>query len=323
MAEKTGYDDEGNLSDDDKRALAEIDQATAAPPAEDGAIVGEQAGGGEAAPAAPAPPAPPAPASPPADGAAPAPADEAAERAAFMEKHKGKSPEELLELLHQQTQRAGREGFRARKSAEQLEQITTRARTALEQRRADIASRRAAFDALLKDDPDGAAKQLHDKILQDELSEAERQAEDDEHSARVDAALELAAAAIPDFAKNIQPTLGFGREMGYSPQEIAGISDGRDIVTLYLASKFADLVKAGICDVRGQFLKAPQPVNEQPVDPRLNTPAPPTTLSSEAARSGGGGQTAEQQLAAMLAMSDEDFAKQDPAVLEALIGGSS
>lgn len=248
-------------------------------------------------------------------GAAAAAAEPDAEMAAFLERHKGKPPEELARLLWQQSKRAAGSGFQARKSQEQVRGMVTAASEALTRRRADIARRRAEFDEKVKNDPDGALRDAAETRFQEE----EAAAEADLHNARVDAALELAATAIPDFANAIKPTLLFGTEMGYSREEIGGITDGRDLVVLYLAERFGNLVKAGICDVRGNLLQQARPVNEQPQDPRLQVPDPVSTLSTAPGRTGAGGETVEGKLSDVLKLSDADFDKLPAATLENLL----
>lgn len=330
----TGAYDEPALTADETALVDAWEKGGAVPPAEDNdaapislADAAREAGQEPApAPAAtpvPPPPPPPPPASPPPPAPAPAagdpppapaPVDEAADRAAFLEKHKDKSPAELADLLYQQSKRAGRAEFQGRQTQAQLQQIQTRAREALQRRTTDIQTRRAAFQQKLKDDPDAAALELHEAMLGKELTEAEQE----ERATRIDTALALAAQAIPDFNRNIVETLNFGQEMSYSREELGNITDGRDLVTLFLASRFANLVKAGVCDVAGNFLKAPSAIAEQPTDPRLNVPPAPATLTGSG-RTGGGGATVDDQLAGMMALSDADFDKLDPAALESLL----
>ncbi|MCP3735627.1 hypothetical protein M9979_12160 [Sphingomonas sp. RP10(2022)] len=293
----------------------------------------------EGAPAAPAPaPAPaapepaPAPAAPtptePAPGepapAAPAPAAPAEQTederfAAWQAQHAGKTPEELARLAFQQTQRASGAEARARTANQSLQQINDRVASATERARLarqQIADRQKQFDEQLQSDPDAATKALR----------AERDAADlaaidaEEHGARVDAAIGLASTAFPDFETRAPAVYGFGGEMGYSKEELAGISDGRDLVVLTMAEGMARLMKAGLVDARTmQLASAPPPVATTPTDPRLTAPTPVATLSSTPARPATTSAAPVKQATDLLNMSDADFAKLPPAELDALM----
>lgn len=303
-----GYEDEA-LSPEEQAALKEHMNSEAVPPEDDEAPLAVAEA--EAAPAASAPvpetqqPAP-APAAP--EESAPAPAGQTDDErfAAFMTQHAGKTPEELARLAFQQTQRAQAAGFQARQSQQTLEQVTqrvTQAQQRAAQRRQEIQQNSAAFKQRLQDDPDAATAELHERLVQGDLAGVDAE----EFQARVDAAHALASTAIPEYQTVYPAIKAFGSEMGYSPQEIDGISDGRDIVTLHLARIAGSLIKAGVMDVTGKFIAAPPSVAA--TDPRLTTPTPPTTLSTAPARSGGGPKSNEQQLSDLLKLTDEDFDK--------------
>jgi hypothetical protein len=278
-----------HFTPEEETAAAAFEKSTEVPPPEDG----EAPAADPAAAAAPPPPPPPPPPAPaPAVDPAAAPADPAAAAAAaaaaagtstddpefkaWWDKHKDKSPEEIARLAFQQGKRANREGFTARKTQEQLDDVARRAAETLAARKTDIENRRKAFDEKLKDDPDAAAKEVNDRLLDEELARAEA----DAHVTRVDTAIGFAETYIPDFRTEYPQIRSFGEEIGYSKAELNGITDGRDIVTLNLARLAGNLIKAGVIDVRGQFLKAPEPIAQVPTDPRLTAPAPVTTLSS-------------------------------------------
>lgn len=246
-----------------------------------------------------------------------APAADTEEEAyqAFLKSHEGKTPEELAKLAFQQSKRANAEAFRGRKSQEQIDQIRETAQRTLEARKADIAARREKFSTQLAEDPDAATRDLHEAML----SQEEQAAEIEAIRARQDAAIELASTAIPDFVNKAPALQAFGHEMNYSKEELDGITDGRDLVTLYLASLAGNLIKSGVMDVHGAFSQAPQVVNETPVDPRLRAPAAVKTLSSAPARSAGTPNSLEQQLTDVLNLSDAAFAKLSDAELENLL----
>lgn len=299
------------FNDDEQKILeAETPPSDPAAPAPDGGAVD---------PAAPTDPADPALADPAAGddkGGAPATDDELKD---FLSKHKDKSPEELATLLYQQHKRADRANFSARNSQKAIEDMRARAQERLNARKAEIADEKKKFAETLEADPDAAARLLADRAFAEEERAAQEEAEQVEREARFDEAIGFAGKYIPDFAKTAPAMQSFGMEMGFTPEEVAGIDDGRQLVVLYLANLAGNMLKAGAIDIRGN-LRTTQPVAEEPSDPRLRQPAAPTTAGS------GGGQPAaptplDKQAAAMLQMSEEDFAKLSDADLEKVFGG--
>jgi hypothetical protein len=107
-------------------------------------------------------------------------------------------------------------------------------------------------------------------------------------------------------------------EIGYSNDEINAIDDGRSLIVLSLANHAARLIKAGIMDGYGNIVNVPQ-LQTTPVDPRLAAPDPQRTLGGTGARSTRGSATIEQQLSDMANMSDEEFNKLPPEVIEAVL----
>lgn len=237
---------------------------------------------------------------------------------AWQAANAGKTPEELAKIAFQQTQRASREAFENRKRGETLEQINTRVRQAGERAAAErqrIADERTAFAERLASDPDAATKDLHER----QMSEREAQVASDEQAARVDAAIGLASQAVPDFQERAPSVYAFGGEMGYSKEELARISDGRDLVVLSLADMAARHIKSGRMNMRGELMPEPQPVADTPTDPRLTAPTPIPSLSSTPARPAASGKTATAQAIDLANMSDADFAKIPQAELDALM----
>jgi hypothetical protein len=300
----------------EEEALLKGHQAdTTLPPAD------SEEGGPIVTPAPEAAPTAAEPAPAPAGEAQPAPAGDKPQTdderfAAFLEQHKGKSPEELARLAFQQTQRAATAGFQARRTRETLEQVQERARGALgriAEERTRLGTQREQFAQQLQDDPDAATRAVHER----QMSEDEARLVQQERQVLSDAAHGFAHQAVPDWDTQRAGVEAFGAEMNYSPEEIAGITDGRDLITLYLASKMGALIKGGICDLRGNLVQPPEPVVA--TDPRLTAPTPVTTLSSSPARSGGGAKTIEDELVDLTRMSDADFDKLDPRVLENIL----
>lgn len=297
-----------------------------APPADEQEGAPPAAAPAPAEPAAPAGPAPAAPstptdpAAPPPPAAAPTDQTEDERFAAWRAQHEGKTPEELARLAFQQTQRASGAEARARTATTSLQQINERveaARTRAAAARQAITDRQKAFNEQLQTDPDAATKALREERDAADLAAIDAE----EHSARVDAAIGLASTAFPDFEQRAPSVYGFGGEMGYSKEELAGISDGRDLVVLTMAEGMARLMKAGLVDVRTmQLTAAPPPVvDPAPTDPRLTAPAPVATLSSTPARPANANATPSRQATDLLGLSDADFAKLPPAELDALM----
>jgi hypothetical protein len=128
--------------------------------------------------------------------------------------------------------------------------------------------------------------------------------------------VEFASAVIPEFEKRAPQINAFGRELGYSPEELGSVVDGRQIVTLHLASIAGNMIKAGLIDPSGKFMKLPQPV----ADPKPGAEQPQrAAFSRQPARKPGQQLSLEQQLEAINNMSDADLEKLDPAVLEGLL----
>ena len=310
------YSDD-DLSEEEKKQLADFEKDATIPPAED-----DDADPGNAPPApaptptpspapAPAPsPAPspaPAPAAAPAPSPAPAPAPSEDERfKQFMDQHKDKSPEELARIAFQQSQRANREAYQSRQATQTIEQINQRlveAQTRKQARLTELASRDAAFKAKLENDPDAANLELHERMTAEERNRIELE----DHTARVDAGIALASMALPDFAQRAPNIFSFGREIGFSDDEINAVTDGREIVVLGLAQMAGNLIKSGLMDLHGNLTNIPEPIAN--TDPRLQQRTAVNTHSSTTARTTGGGTDVDKQLQNMLTMSDADFDK--------------
>lgn len=322
---KGPFDDE--LTPEEEALLAS--DATV-PPAEEGgegsvedAIreAGQKAGEAEPAKepaAAEVDPAAKTPAEP--DPAAPtATEEEIAERdlAAFLEKHKGKTPEELARIALQQNKRANRAEATNRKTNEQISAIAERARRAAEERQrvaTEAPNRKNQFREKLASDPDAATAELHDRMVDAEVEAAEAAAK----AARLDQAIVFADEHIPEFGKQWPGMQAIAKEFGYTDAELDNIEDGRALVMLNLANYSARLMKAGIMDRLGNIVNVPQ-METTPVDPRLAAPDPQKTLGGAGARSTRGAQTVEQQLAEINNMSDEEFNKLEPGLVEGLL----
>ena len=245
--------------------------------------------------------------------------DEDAEVAAFLEKHRGKSPEELARIALQQTKRANKEAASGRVMRENLSAITERVKAAAAARaeaEKTAAERKTQFRERLSSDPDAATADLHDKLVDSEVAAARAA----EAQARVDAAIEFGSAHIPEFDKRwpqMQSTL---EEIGFAPEELDGINDGRTLVVAYLATIAANAIKAGLMDRSGTITAPqPQPVAEIVTDPRLKGPDPVKTLGSTGGRSTKGAASVEQQLADLANMPEDEFNKLDPSIIEGLL----
>lgn len=251
--------------------------------------------------------------------AAPAQDDAAAEERAFaefLEKHKGKSVEELARLTYQQQKRANREASENRQTRERVSALAERARQAAEARTqtaTDIEARKAAFREKLATDPDGAVTEFVDSFLNDKVQQADAAV----IAARQEAAIEFADTHIPEFGNRWPEMQGLAKEIGFSDQELDAIDDGRPLVLLSLANHSARLMKAGLMDRNGNLVNVPA-LDPTPVDPRLAAPNPQPTLGG--ARPGAKtNRSVQEQLNDLMNLSEDEFNKLDPKVLEDLM----
>lgn len=301
----------------EEEALLKTD---ALPPAEEEGegTVADAVAEAEAQPAAETKPAEPTPADPPAAETPTPEADEDAALAEFLEKHKDKSPEELTRLAFQQSKRASREAAQNRQTRDQVSALADRARRAAEARQstaADIEAQKQAFRERLTTDPDAAVTELFDSLQNNRLAAADANV----IAARQEEAIAFADTHIADFGNQWTGMKGLANELGYSDAEMDNIDDGRALVVLSLANHAARLMKAGIMDRAGNIDMSKVPTADlAPVDPRLAAPSPQPTMGGGR----GGAKTnpsVTEQLNDLLSLSDEDFNKLDPKVLEDLM----
>lgn len=301
------YDDE-EPSDDELRSMEEAERNGGLPPPDssDELPQGDDDDAGDPPAADDGPPKPAkgdAPAEGDDDGQSDEPGDGREELSRFLDKHKGKTPEQLLELAFQQSKRANRAEFDSRKSTENLSQVLARIQQARDARVNELAQKREGFRQKVETDPDAALLEAHEAQLSREEQEELGRLDREEFEARATAAIELASSVIPDFATRAPQIRSFGVEMGFSPEEVDGIVDGRQIVTLHLASIAGRMMQAGIIDPAGRFVSLPEPANE-----RQSEPAPRGTGFNRApGRAAGAGKTIEQQLAELDSMDDAAF----------------
>lgn len=240
---------------------------------------------------------------------------------AFIERHKDKPAAELAQLIENREKRQAREGFKLRQRGRSPEAIQAD-RAALAARRQAIAGDKNALEKAIEEDPDAATRALANHALNSDLeriAQAEAALVQEEHIQRVDQAIAFGAQHITDFP-NVYPQMReFAQAVGYTDEEIDGVADGRDLVVLNLARIAGNLILAKAIDLRGNLLPQVQPVAPAPTDPRLTAPRPPATHSGAAAIAAPS-QTIEQQINAVLGMSDADFAKLPEAEINRLMG---
>ena len=258
--------------------------------------------------------------------AAATPEEEAAaeerDLAAFLEKHKGKPPEELARLAFNYQKRAGKAEAQNRQVNGRLQEISQRTTQLIERRNLlaqRAAERKTQFREKLTSDPDAATAELHDQLVDQEVAEADEAA----RVARLDQAIVFADEHIPEFGKQWPQMVGLAKEFGYNDDELNQIEDGRALVMLSLANHAARLIKAGIMDRLGNIDLSKIPSGEAALtDPRLTVPDPQRTLGGRAAGSTASAQTVEQQLAAIEAMTDKEldaFEKANPGKIDELL----
>lgn len=225
------------------------------------------------------------------------------ELAGFLEKHRGKSPEELLRLAFQQSKRANRAEFDSRKATENLTSVLAKIQEKRDARVNAIRQERESFKQKVETDPDAALLEAHERNLTEKEREELAALDEEEFAARAQAAIELASSVIPDFQTRAPQIRGFGVELGFSPQEVDAIVDGRQIVALHLAQIAGNMMRAGIIDTAGRFISLPEPANEQPANP-----APRGSGFNRApGRAANPGKTLEQQLAELDQLDDAAF----------------
>jgi hypothetical protein len=296
------YDDE-NLTDDDLKELEEHERTGALPPPDssDEAIPSDEEG--EAAPAADSKPAPAAPVADDDAGDDDAGDDPREELEGFLAKHKGKSTEELLRLAFQQQKRANRAEFDSRTSTANLQNVLAKIQEKRDARVNALKNEREQFKQKVETDPDAALLEAHERNLSEQERAELQQLDAEEFEARASAAIELASSVIPDFQTRAPQIRGFGVELGFSPQEVDGIVDGRQIVALHLASIAGNMIRAGIIDTSGRFTALPESAVEQ----AGNAPPRGSGFNRAPARASNGGKTLEQQLADLDQMDDAAF----------------
>jgi hypothetical protein len=305
MPPETAYQ-EPEFTDDEKKILAELDGPTRRrrlpPPmlAEDGKTLRRQRR--RRAPA----PAPPAPG-----------ANEEDEFKEFLAKHQGKSPEELARIAFDQNKRAAREGFNARQTQQQFDELNDRAKL-LERSQAVDRAAPPKFEERLRADPDGATKDLHEAAAN--RRRAARRGSSPHPSAGCGDNARYTGAASPP--RDAQGRLrlrrgdelharGAERDLGWSRSRRARLGEA-----------VCRSVKAGIVDLRGNLLiQAPEAVSQ--TDPRLKPPpAAVQTLSSAPARTPLPRNRSAEQMADLLRLPDDEFAKLDPKLVETLLNAA-
>lgn len=306
------FDDD--LSEQEKAELAAFENST--PPA-------------DVDDADPQPTPTPAPAPAPAQEpqqAQPEAGDEPDDLEAFKAKHAGKSPEELLALAHAQIKRANRVGFEARHAGETLKQFQDRARAALEAKKQQAAgklegleARRAELRQKIQDDPDAATTEIMEMLLERDKAAVQADVDAAEVETQVQEALTFAGQYIPDFHTRAPQMFNTAVELGFQPEELHAIRDGRQLVVLHLATMAGNLMRAGVIDRLGNLV-APQPGNPQPTDPRLAADNPPNGFGRKPAAPGGGQKSQADAMNDLLNLSDAELAKMDDGELMKLAG---
>ena len=247
----------------------------------------------------------------------------------FADKHKDKSPQELLRLLHQQNNARVEERTARRDAQQRLEALTERIVRTREAARAKAEEERKRFDEELRADPDAATKKLHDRLINEEQEAAERAAWQEFISEQK----RLTAEHIPDWNVDTQRDLlrTAVEEFGYAPEEVARASDYRDIVTLDMATRFVRLMKSGVIDRRGNVIGAPMPTggpaptradqSRQTLASaaRVAQQAPRTLSDARGTSPVNSAKTLARQAEDLLALSDDEFAKLDPRELNNLL----
>jgi hypothetical protein len=229
----------------------------------------------------------------------------------------------LLRLAYDKEQARKTARYDAQQAKATVATVTQRMADAVKRTAERQAADRAKFDETLANDPDAAARIAFDASQRQEMDEVERAAWTD----YVTEQTRLAASAIPQFDEVAPNLVQYAVErLGYDEAQVRSVHDARDLVTLYGAMQFDKLVQAGIYSYDGKFTGnaealglnvAAAPANAAPAMRQ-----PPVTLSSAAGGSkAGGAKSLKQQADDLLTMSDADFDKLDPSVLDSVLKG--
>ena len=295
------YDE--TLTAEEQDVLKQFDGSTELPPPDDS---------GETDPAAAAAP-DPVPADPVPAADAPDP-----ELAAFLEKHKGKSTDELAKLAFDQNKRANGDAARARTETKKVVDFQAKLAAAaarVQATRDGNEAERTRFEEQLRNDPDAATKALHDRLLGNDQQTAEQEL----FAAQQEAARGVFAQAVPDADRHLPAAFDFAREFNYTDEEIANISDPRDMVMLHLASITGRMVKAGLIDVQGNILMQPDGATTSTTDPRLAAKPGLQTLGSGGGRPSAAATGVDEQLQSMLSMTEDEMAALPPEKFAAIM----
>jgi hypothetical protein len=168
---------------------------------------------------------------------------------AFLAKHKDKPQEELIRLAYQQNQaRAQARGklkdANAERAAQQrtFDELAESLRARREERAAQLEEQRAAFEDQLIEDPDAAARVLHNR----QLEEQERRQQEWEMAQLRDQQTQLAQQAIPNFEEAAPRIIDYAvQRHGFHPQEIQNIADHRHLVILDKARLYDEMMANG------------------------------------------------------------------------------
>lgn len=245
--------------------------------------------------------------------------DNAGDWEAFLAKHKGKSAEELAKLAFQQQKRANREAYDGRQSHERLQSLLDRIQQTRDRQMQELQQKRADFEKRVNEDPDAALREAHSERLAEQERQISEQAEREAFQARAAQAIDIAARAIPNFHEEAPKIAEWAqKDMGFSPEEVAGIADARMIGTLYLARIAGNMMKAGIINADGTMGSLPQAVQTNG-DGRTNDVQRRTSFGKQPARGAQVAKSFDEQLSDIANMSDEDFGKLSESELEALL----
>lgn len=256
----------------------------------------------------------------------------------FAKMHAGKSPEEILKLAYNQSNariEARREAKDAREetrqTAELLQKVQTRISEAFQNKQKEIQEKREAFQARLNADPDAATQELHDRLLREEEEAAQQQA----RTEWVETQRRVLHSIIPDFDQRNDTIVRFANGvMGYTPDELKGAVDYRDLVTLDMAERFYSAVNRGLITFDGQPGPALSQMQGQtaqngqgqqaqpPQNPALSRVAKAAGHQNSQVPRGqapGAGNSPSDKAQALLAMSDDDLMRMDSRELERLM----
>lgn len=228
----------------------------------------------------------------------------------FLERHKGKSQEELLQLAYNQNRARQEARQESKQRGENLNALMERINQARQQKQQQGQQERQQFEQELQNDPDSATRKLFERMKQQEEQQFEQQA----WSEFVQEQTRRTREAIPDFDEAKEDIAKYAVEnLGYDPQEVAQAADSRAFIAVDKSRRFDALVNQGVIDQRGNPVQTAQGGNQgnqqaaEQISRMQGQKQAPRSLSSARGKGTDGGNSLQARAKELISMDDEDF----------------